>query len=408
MAAGEPVACGSPDWNLPVSGLSCRDHGRALARSQLACPSSSAMPCLTCHVPTGQAEHTHTRTPLAGAEGGALRPRPLGLRRREGLPSPGVSCVLSQSAQGGRGRGSRRCRSGAASGCRVPWPQHPDLCPQACPRLCRMRPQGSSASPALWVLGCLTLLLWLWVLCTACHRRRAGRQVSRLQGMQGGGMPTKASLLRPPHLCSLSKSDTRLHELCRGQPCSRAPRPASVDLLCPQWLEVSRGKTRPPEAFSLQELPAAVPFTDPEATYSNVGLAVIPRARLAFGSGVWVGAHSCARLGPEARPVASEYACIQKLKGTGQVPQGLGQGRAEVIPANQVDSLYSKVSKPKRRDPGPASDQPDPKGGGTVLALGGDLAYDALPPKSVGVNGSFLENVYESIQEMGGPGASKL
>lgn len=74
----------------------------------------------------------------------------------------------------------------------------------------------------------------------------------------------------------------------------------------------------------------------------------------------------------------------------------------------QVDSLYSKVSKPKRRDPGPASDQPDPKGGGTVLALGGDLAYDALPPKSVGVNGSFLENVYESIQEMGGPGASKL
>ncbi|XP_047626589.1 lck-interacting transmembrane adapter 1 isoform X3 [Phacochoerus africanus] len=271
-----------------------------------------------------------------------------------------------------------------------------------------MRPQGSSASPALWVLGCLTLLLWLWVLCTACHRRRAGRQVSRLQGMQGGGMPAKASLLRPPHLCSLSKSDTRLHELCRGQPCSRAPRPASVDLLCPQWLEVSRGMTRPPEAFSVQELPAAVPFTDPEATYSNVGLAVIPRARLAFGSGVWAGAHSCARLGPEARPAASEYACIQKLKGTGRVPQGLGQGRTEVIPANQVDSLYSKVSKPKRRDPGPASDQPDPKGGGTVLALGGDLAYEALPPKSVGVNRSFLENVYESIQEMGGPGASKL
>ena len=74
----------------------------------------------------------------------------------------------------------------------------------------------------------------------------------------------------------------------------------------------------------------------------------------------------------------------------------------------QVDSLYSKVSKPKRRDPGPASDQPDPKGGGTVLALGGDLAYDALPPKSEGVNGSFLENVYESIQGRGGPGASKL
>lgn len=33
-----------------------------------------------------------------------------------------------------------------------------------------MGPLVPSARPALWVLGCLTLLLWLWVLCTACHR----------------------------------------------------------------------------------------------------------------------------------------------------------------------------------------------------------------------------------------------
>uniref|UniRef100_A0A8C3YIL1 Lck-interacting transmembrane adapter 1 n=1 Tax=Catagonus wagneri TaxID=51154 RepID=A0A8C3YIL1_9CETA len=212
--------------------------------------------------------------------------------------------------------------------------------------------------------------------------------------------------LTQPQLRSLSKSDTRLHELCRGQPCRRAPRPASLGLLHPQCLEVSIGVTRPPEAFSLQELPAAVPFTDPEATYSNVGLAAVPRARLAVSSGVWAGAwltSSCARPGPEARPVAAEYACIQKLKGTGRAPQGLRQGRAEAIPPDQVDILYSKVSKPKRRDPGPATDQPDPKGGGTVLTLGGDLAHGALPLK-----GGFLENVYESIQEMGAPGASEL
>lgn len=33
-----------------------------------------------------------------------------------------------------------------------------------------MGPLVTSAPPALWVLGCLTLLLWLWVLCAACHR----------------------------------------------------------------------------------------------------------------------------------------------------------------------------------------------------------------------------------------------
>lgn len=62
----------------------------------------------------------------------------------------------------------------------------------------------------------------------------------------------------------------------------------------------------------------------------------------------------------------------------------------------QVDILYSRVNKPKRRDPGPATDQPDPKGGGAILALGSDPAYEVLP-----LGGNLLENVYESIQEMG-------
>ncbi|XP_057559911.1 lck-interacting transmembrane adapter 1 [Hippopotamus amphibius kiboko] len=267
-----------------------------------------------------------------------------------------------------------------------------------------MRPQVPSASPALWVLGFLSLLLWLWVLCTACHRKRARRQLSRLQGSV---MPVEASRLRRPHHCSLSKSDTRLHELHRGRPCSRAPRPASMDLLCPQWLEVSRGTTRAPTAFSQQELPPAAPSTGPEATYSNVGLAVIPRARLAVSSGVWAGARltsSCARPGPEARPVVAEYACVQKLKRRDRGPQGLEQGEVEATAASPVDILYSRVSKPKRRDPGPAADQPDPEGGGTSLALGSDLAYEVLPRRGLGVDKSLLENVYESIQEMRAPG----
>ncbi|KAB0383156.1 hypothetical protein FD755_005073 [Muntiacus reevesi] len=264
-----------------------------------------------------------------------------------------------------------------------------------------MRQQGSSVPPALWVLGCLTLLLWLWVLCTACNRKQARRQLSRLQG---SAMPAEVSLLRRPHHCSLSKSDTRLHELHRSRPCSRAPRPASMDLLRLQYLEASRGMTRPPAPFSHQELPLAAPSTDLEATYSNVGLATIPRARLAVSSGVWAGARltsSYARPGPEARPVVAEYACVQKLRGTDRGPQGLGQGKVEATPATQVDILYSRVNKPKRRDPGPATDQPDPKGGGAILALGSDPAYEVLPLGDLGMDKSLLENVYESIQEMG-------
>lgn len=97
--------------------------------------------------------------------------------------------------------------------------------------------------------------------------------------------------------------------------------------------------TRPPAPFSHQELPLAAPSTGLEATYSNVGLAAIPRARLAVSSGVWAGARltsSYARPGPEARPVVAEYACVQKLRGTDRGPQGLGQGKVEATPPTQV------------------------------------------------------------------------
>uniref|UniRef100_F7D4I3 Lck interacting transmembrane adaptor 1 n=1 Tax=Equus caballus TaxID=9796 RepID=F7D4I3_HORSE len=213
------------------------------------------------------------------------------------------------------------------------------------------------------------------------------------------------SLLRRPHLCSLSKSDTRLHELHGGPRGSRALRPASMDFLRPQWLEESRGTIRPPAAFSHRELPQA-PSISPEATYSNVGLASIPRASLAANPVVWAGARltsSCARPGPEVRPVVAEYGCIQKLQGTGPGPQALEQRKAQVIPAAEVDILYSKVNKPKRRSPGPVIDQPDPKGRGAILVLGSDRAYEALPLRGRGVDNSLLENVYESIQEMGAP-----
>nr|XP_020016626.1 lck-interacting transmembrane adapter 1 [Castor canadensis] len=277
-----------------------------------------------------------------------------------------------------------------------------------------MGPPVSSAPPALWALGCFSLLLWLWALCTACHRKRAQRQQA---GLHGSVMPVEASLLRQTHLCSLSKSDTRLHELHRGPCCSTAPRPVSMDLLHPHWLEVSRSSTRPqaaPSTIPPQQLPRASPATTsmattvlsvgPEATYSNVGLAAIPRASLAASPVVWAGTRltiSCARLGPGARPVVAEYACIQKRKGTDPGPQELEKGQAEVTPAPQVDILYSRVCKPKNRDPGPSTDQQDPQGGGAILAPRSDLAHKAIPLRSLGMAQGPLENVYESIPEMG-------
>lgn len=118
-----------------------------------------------------------------------------------------------------------------------------------------------------------------------------------------------------------------------------------MDLLRPQCPEVSRDTTRPPAAFSHRELPqtspaAAQPSTGPEATYSNVGLAASPRASLAASPVVWAGlTSSCARDGPEARPVVAEYACIHKLKGTGRSPLGLDQGKAQGTPATQVKEV---------------------------------------------------------------------
>ncbi|KAK2110371.1 Lck-interacting transmembrane adapter 1 [Saguinus oedipus] len=246
--------------------------------------------------------------------------------------------------------------------------------------------------------------------------------------LQGSAMPAEASLLRRTHLCSLSKSDTRLHELHRGPLSCRgewsagrgrpglathcclprvnsaltpppALRPASVDLLRPHWLEVSRdisGSQGAPSAFPHRERPqalsaaaASAACVGPEATYSNVGLAAFPGVSLA------------------ASPVVTfEYARVQKRQGTHRSPQEPKQGKAEVTPATQVEVLYSRVCKPKRREPGPTTDPLDPKGQGVILALASDPAYQSPPLRAPDVDSGHLENVYESIREPGDPAGS--
>ncbi|XP_023444459.1 lck-interacting transmembrane adapter 1 isoform X2 [Dasypus novemcinctus] len=266
----------------------------------------------------------------------------------------------------------------------------------------RMSPQVPSATPALWVLGSFALLLWLWALCAACHRRQAGLQGSvrsaeamRVRLSPGARCPP--SLPSRTHLCALSKSDTRLHELHRGPRSSRAPRPASMDLLYPHWPE------RPPAAPATSPsglLPAAVPPAGPQGPYSSVELAALPRASLAAGPVVWAGARlasSCARPRPETGPAVPEYACIRKPRETSRGSQSLQQGSEAGTPASQVDVLYSRVSKP-RRDPGAATVQQGPTGKRAVLALASGGTPETLPGRGP------LENVYESIQELTAPG----
>lgn len=57
--------------------------------------------------------------------------------------------------------------------------------------LCKMGLPVPAVSPAFWVLGCFFLFLWLWVLCTACHRKQAERQYT---GLQGSMMPVEVQV----------------------------------------------------------------------------------------------------------------------------------------------------------------------------------------------------------------------
>lgn len=68
-----------------------------------------------------------------------------------------------------------------------------------------------------------------------------------------------------------------------------------------------------------------------------------------------------------------------------------------------MDILYSRVCKSKSRDPGLIKNQPGLEGGGSIVAPRNDLTCEAFPLRGLGIDSKHLENVYESIQEMGAP-----
>ncbi|NXX95867.1 LIME1 protein, partial [Centropus bengalensis] len=190
--------------------------------------------------------------------------------------------------------------------------------------------------PASAVLALLSILVYLGALCAACRRKGRKKKVP-LDGVK----LVDESLLRRAQLRSLSKSDTKLHELYRVKPSGDAQRPASLDIPgagSPALLQ-HRQLPRPPEP--------------PEQTYSNLPLpALRPPGR-----------GEDAPLPPAApgrsplRPGGPDYACVRKVKQTVLVEEQDDARRAQVwgVALNppafplQLEEMYSTVCKATRK-----------------------------------------------------------
>lgn len=242
--------------------------------------------------------------------------------------------------------------------------------------------------PAALGLALLGVLVFLSALCAAC-RRKARKKVVPPDGVK----LVDVSLLRQMQLRSLSKSDTKLHELNRVKCMDEHQRPASVDFLYPSGsLGDGEGAVHS-SSFSillhreLPQIPHSNPSADalsPDQTYSNLSfLAPLKPAPEAL--------YECAAmtqerpqpmpvlgtpmeaspLSEEDKAVTAEYACVRKVKKNFQPElQDETQGESSMGPADpeawegaacnpaavKVEEMYSTVCKAgkKKKHPGSA------------------------------------------------------
>ncbi|XP_041434281.1 lck-interacting transmembrane adapter 1 isoform X2 [Xenopus laevis] len=186
------------------------------------------------------------------------------------------------------------------------------------------------------------------------------------------------SLLRQTQLRSLSKSDTKLHEIQRPRPGYPQLRPISMDPVYPP---------------SKWQVPC--PRADNDDTYSNLAFAPQP---LTFSGYETVGF----TVEPN-RPAsgAAEYACIRKGNksgGSGVQKQNRDQWPMVPSPSPETDALkleemYSKVNKKKK-----PMDVSTRQGATEKAPAFGMTAGNS--PKRVLSAQSEEEDLYESISEM--------
>ncbi|KAM6120880.1 lck-interacting transmembrane adapter 1 [Phoenicopterus ruber ruber] len=224
--------------------------------------------------------------------------------------------------------------------------------------------------PAGAALALLGVLVYLGALCAACRRKGRKTKVP-LDGVK----LVDESLLRQTQLRSLSKSDTKLHELYRVKARDETQRPASLDFPCPaagtdslhsSGLSVLLHRELP--QIPVPEPPAASPA--PDQTYSNLLFTPLRKP-------VPDTVYECLAVGGEDAPVppaptgtqvsppraghgAADYACVRKVKKT--VPAEVQDGAVAGPPGAlqcwdgtgdasraKLEEMYSTVCKATKK-----------------------------------------------------------
>ncbi|XP_009471668.1 PREDICTED: lck-interacting transmembrane adapter 1 [Nipponia nippon] len=234
--------------------------------------------------------------------------------------------------------------------------------------------------PAGAALALLSVLVYLGALCAACRRYGRKKKVP-----PDGVKLVDESLLRQTQLRSLSKSDTKLHELYRVTTKNDTQRPASLDFPCAVSSPASADSLHSSGISVLlhRELPQ-IPVPEPPAassapdqTYSNLLFAPLRKP-------VPDAVYECLAMGGEDAPVpptptstqvspprarhgAADYACVRKVKKT--VPAEVQDGATAQPPATpwcwdgvgdapraKLEEMYSTVCKAtKKKTQVPAS-----------------------------------------------------
>ncbi|XP_069727945.1 lck-interacting transmembrane adapter 1 [Phaenicophaeus curvirostris] len=218
--------------------------------------------------------------------------------------------------------------------------------------------------PAAAALALLGILVYLGALCAACRRKGRKKKIP-----PDGVKLVDESLLSRTQLRSLSKSDTKLHELYRVKARDDAQRPASLDVPC----AVTPGADSSLSVLLHRELPQ-IPVPEPpntllgpDQTYSNL---LFPPLRKPVPDAVY----ECLAVGGEDAPVpsvptgtqgcppragngAADYACVRKVKKTVLVeaqdgavagPPRCWDGAGDA-PRAKLEEMYSTVCKATKK-----------------------------------------------------------
>ncbi|XP_057272590.1 lck-interacting transmembrane adapter 1 [Pezoporus wallicus] len=298
-------------------------------------------------------------------------------------------------------------------------------------------PEGTPLLPAGAALALLGGLVYLGALCAACRRKSRKKQLP-----PDGVKLVDESLLRQTQLRSLSKSDTKLHELYRVKAGGHAQRPASLDFTSPAPADPQHGAG----VLLHRELPQIPVPEPPDQTYSN--LLFPPRRRPAPDT-----VYECVATGGEEPPVsppravhgAADYACVRKVKkgmpaeeqdaaAAVGPPQALqccdGSGSAPQAKLEEMYSTVCKATKKKTQVPAsppgeegaqarswsPAAHGPlDPcyesinDRAWTIQGRGPDPDYEAVDVnwKRAAKRDKAPENLYESVGDIWAGGSQR-